>query len=353
MLPSANQFDYPLNPDQIAQFPAEPRDASRLMHLCRDTGKVTHHVFRELPDLLRADDLLVFNNTKVLPARFFCRRATGGRIEGLFLRENSPGIWRVMLRGASRCRIDEKLVMEGDEGVSIRLLEKGQQGHYRIEVHPGNSAEQILGRVGITPLPPYIHRQDRQQAPEDLQRYQTIYSRKPGAVAAPTAGLHFTESLLERLGEEGIETCFVTLHVGPGTFVPVKVQDLSQHRMHSEQFELTEETARTLSGARSQGRRIVAVGTTVVRVLETLAARGGLDPGQGETDIFLYPPARFEAVDALITNFHLPRSTLLMLVSAFCSPGDTDGVPMLLDAYHQAMREGYRFYSYGDAMLIQ
>lgn len=321
------------------------------MRFTRPGGDISHHIFRELPDLLRADDLLVFNNTRVVPARFYCRRQSGGRIEGLFLRQLQPGYWRVMLRNAGRCRQGEKLTMEADESISIQLAQLLGEGRYEVRVDPTGPAETLLKRVGTTPLPPYIHRQGG--AGEDATRYQTVYSRQPGAVAAPTAGLHFTQALLDSLEHKGIASAYVTLHVGAGTFLPVKERDPRRHRMHSEQFELSPEMARRINLARSRGRRVVAVGTTVVRVLETLAGQGEIPPGRGETDIFLLPPASFRAVDALITNFHLPKSTLLMLVAAFCSPGSTDGIPTILDAYRVAQQEGYRFYSYGDAMLIE
>jgi S-adenosylmethionine:tRNA ribosyltransferase-isomerase len=350
---SLNDFDFPLDPERIAQQPVEPRDASRLLCLQRNTGRVTHHIFRELDQLLRAGDLLVFNDTRVLPARFFAVRATGGRVEGLFLRQTGPGQWVAMLRGARRCRIGEVLTMENADDVSVELVKAMGQGRYELSVNPPAEAEQILLRAGTAPLPPYIRRPGSVGDADDQVRYQTIYSQRPGAVAAPTAGLHFTRELLDRLDTAGIEKAFLTLHVGPGTFLPVKVDDPARHEMHSEQFELSPETAETINRAKGAGRRVIAVGTTVVRVLETLGRAGRVEPGRGETDIFIYPPATFEVVDALITNFHLPKSTLLMLVSAFCAPQSQAGAGTILDAYAEAQREGYRFYSYGDAMLIE
>jgi S-adenosylmethionine:tRNA ribosyltransferase-isomerase len=241
-----------------------------------------------------------------------------------------------------------------DQAVTLTLVENHSQGRWTLEVSPPLEAFEILERVGQTPLPPYIRRQDddaRESA--DRQTYQTVYADRPGAVAAPTAGLHFTPEVFQRLGDRNIETARVTLHVGLGTFAPVKTDELSEHPMHSEWYELSPSAADTLNAAHRAGRRIVAVGTTAVRVLET-AARGGwpLTPGEGWTDIFLYPPAEFRAVDALITNFHLPRSTLVMLVAAFCDPGGLAGREMILDAYQAAIQREYRFYSYGDAMLI-
>jgi S-adenosylmethionine:tRNA ribosyltransferase-isomerase len=350
---SLDDFDFPLDPERIAQQPAQPRDASRLLCLQRNSGRLTHHIFRELDQLLSGGDLLVFNDTRVLPARFFAVRATGGRVEGLFLRQDQPGRWIAMLRGARRCRIGEVLTMENADNVRLELDRALGQGRYELRVDPPAQAEQILLRAGTAPLPPYIRRPGSVGDADDQVRYQTIYSQRPGAVAAPTAGLHFTRDLLDRLGAAGVETAFLTLHVGPGTFLPVKVDDPARHEMHSEQFELSPETAETINTAKASNRRVIAVGTTVVRVLETLGRDGRVKPGRGETDIFIYPPATFEIVDALLTNFHLPKSTLLMLVAAFCAPGSQAGVRRILDAYAEAQREGYRFYSYGDAMLIR
>jgi S-adenosylmethionine:tRNA ribosyltransferase-isomerase len=344
-------FEYDLPPELIAQRPRDPRDRSRLMVLRREGGEMSHHVFDELPELLRAGDLLVLNDTRVIPARFFCRRRTGGRIEGLFLNEASPDRWQVLLKGAGRCRPGERLRFEGGAGAELVLEVRDAGGQWTVRTDPPTGAAELLGRVGTTPLPPYISR--RGDEPADRTSYQTIYANRPGAVAAPTAGLHFTERVMSALDARGIETVTVTLHVGLGTFAPVSADDPADHRMHSEWYELSPSTAERLGAARSAGRRIVAVGTTSVRVLEASAGPDGrFAAGSGWTDIFLYPPAEFRAADALVTNFHLPRSTLLMLVAAFCSPGRTEGVGMVLSAYRQAVRAGYRFYSYGDAMLI-
>ena len=349
-----SDFDYPLDPDLIAQAPAERRDASRLMVLHRCGGSVRHHVFTELPDLLCEGDVLVINDTRVIPARFFCRRRTGGKVEGLFCRETQTGCWEVLLKKAGRCKIGEKLQLERADGVDLVLREDMGNGRWNLAVSPPAPAEDILGQVGATPLPPYIRRMDREQDAADRERYQTIYADRPGAVAAPTAGLHFTEELFDGLARRGVETIRVTLHVGLGTFSPVKAERVADHGMHGECYDLSAEAADKLNTARGQGRRIIAVGTTSVRVLETAVTDAGtFEPTCGWTDIFLYPPADFRAVDALITNFHLPRSTLLMLVAAFCSPGKADGLRIILDAYAQACRLRYRFYSYGDAMLIE
>jgi len=352
---ASRDFDYELDPQLVAQQPLEDRKSSRLMVLDRSNGCVEHKVFSDLPNLLRADDLLVVNDTSVIPARFFCTRETGGKVEGLFCRELQPGLWEVMLKNAGKCKIGEKLSLKGNENIQLELRENLGQGLWQLSLSQPGPAVEILDRVGITPLPPYIHRSALQQKDKqaDRQRYQTVYAQKAGAVAAPTAGLHFTDELLDKLAAVGIETAKVTLHVGLGTFSPVKVEKLTEHKMHSEWFELSAKTAQKLNDARSQHRRIISVGTTSVRVLETAAGQGDkFEPTSGWTDIFIYPPAEFRAVDGLITNFHLPKSTLLMLVAAFCSPGNTDGVKMILDAYRQAVEQRYRFYSYGDAMLI-
>jgi len=353
-----SDFDYPLDPDLIAQEPAARRDESRLMVLCRRTGRTTLHRFAELPSLLREDDLLVVNDTRVIPARFFCRRASGGAIEGLFLRERTtadpPPGWLCLLRGAGRCRIGERLELVGGESVELELVEKHRQGQWLLRPAPPAAAAELLAKAGRTPLPPYIRRQPEHHDEADRDRYQTIYAVADGAVAAPTAGLHFTPEVLSGLSARGIETKAVTLHVGLGTFAPVKVQELADHPMHSEWYEMPPATAEAVNAARRDRRRVVAVGTTSVRVLETMATPDGrVRPGSGWTDIFIHPPAEFRAVDALITNFHLPRSTLLMLVAAFCSPGGTDGIETIRAAYARAADERFRFFSYGDAMLIE
>ncbi len=352
MTVTAEQFNYDLDPGLIAQAPLPQRQESRLMRLRRSDGDIQHCRFWQLPQLLAAGDLLVVNDTAVIPARFFCRRATGGHIEGLFLREPEAGLWEIMLKNAGRCRIGEAIAFVDDDA-SLTLRENLGQGQWLAAVEPSQEAIEILQRVGTTPLPPYIHREESSPDAADRSRYQTVFASEPGAVAAPTAGLHFSTELLDRLAEMGVEQARVTLHVGPGTFLPVKVDDVSQHKMHSEWYELPAASAAKINAARNAGRRIVAVGTTSVRVLETAAATAlPLQAARGWTDIFIYPPARFRAVDALITNFHLPRSTLLMLVAAFCSPGSAAGIATILDAYQEAIRQRYRFYSYGDAMLI-
>ncbi len=357
---TASDFDYQLDAGLIAQQPAPRRDASRLMVLRRPDGRRAHHVFAELPGLLRGGDLLVLNDTRVIPARFFCTRKTGGKIEGLFLREPDVGRWEVLLKSAGRCREAEVLELAGaGEKVELILTERREEGNWLVAVRPARPARDLLARAGRTPLPPYIRRPrgaDRPPdgEPADRSRYQTIYAARDGAVAAPTAGLHFTRQVFADLAERRIDVARVTLHVGLGTFAPVKGEDLAAHVMHREWYELSEAAAAALNAARAAGRRIVAAGSTSVRVLETAADEAGaFRAASGWTDLFIYPPAEFRVVDALVTNFHLPRSTLLMLVAAFCSPGGTGGLGIILDAYAQAARLRYRFYSYGDAMLIE
>lgn len=354
---TTGDFDYPLDPELIAQAPLEQRDQSRLMGLDRRGGKISHHHFYELPDLLRRDDLLVVNDTLVVPAKFLCRRSSGGKVEGLFLRELSPNLWEVMLRNAGRCRPAERLGFDREEASGLELLENLGEGRWRVRAFPAERTTfELLDKVGTTPLPPYIHREAGQDQPGDKQRYQTLYARQPGAVAAPTAGLHFTDAVMKRLREKGVSLARVTLHVGLGTFLPVKADNLDEHPMHSEWFELSVEVADQINQARRDRRRIVAVGTTAVRVLESAArktAANTLAATSGQTNLFLYPPSDFRVVDSLITNFHLPKSTLLMLVAAFCEPGGTGGLDMILNAYAEARAHRYRFYSYGDAMFIE
>ena len=350
---SAKDFDYQLDPRLIAQQPLPQRDQSRLLVLRRGDGARSHHAFADLPGILRRGDLLVVNDTRVVPARFFCRRLTGACIEGLFLRELGRGLWQALLKKGYRCRPEEELELIGAPDTRLKLLESFGDGRWTMSVSPPRDAVEVLAAAGRAPLPPYIRRDaDAADDRADRQRYQTVYAERAGAVAAPTAGLHFTPELLERLAEAGIERTAVTLHVGLGTFRPVQGDELAEHVMHEEWYDLPAAAAAAVNAARNEHRRVVAVGTTSVRVLETAARSGGVRQSSDWTDLFLYPPAEFFVTDALLTNFHLPRSTLLMLAAAFCSPGGTEGLAMLLDAYAEAQQMGYRFYSYGDAMLI-
>ena len=352
----ALDFDYLLPPECVAQAPASPRDQSRLMVVDRsDLSTRRHRLFCELPDLLQSGDLLVLNDTRVVPSRFFCRRATGGKLEGLFLRERALGVWEAMLKNADRCKVGEVIELTdpaGGTAARARLEEKLGAGMWVLDVEPAQSAHALLDAIGLTPLPPYIRRQGRSGEERDRQSYQTMYARTAGAVAAPTAGLHFTPAVMAALDSRGIARTHVTLHVGMGTFLPMKAEMVSEHVMHKEWYEVSSEAAGAIAAARSENRRIVAVGTTSVRVLETMGRGGAARPCQGWTDIFIYPPARFALVDALLTNFHLPQSTLIMLVAAFCSPGDRRGIAAVLAAYAEAVAMQYRFYSFGDAMLI-
>ncbi|MFW6154663.1 MAG: tRNA preQ1(34) S-adenosylmethionine ribosyltransferase-isomerase QueA [Planctomycetota bacterium] len=346
-------FAYELPQSLIAQHPEPGRDTCRLFRLERRTGRLDDHRFDELPRLLRRGDLLVLNDTRVVPAKFVARRATGGRIEGLFLHADAEGRWSVLLRNAGRCRVGEALAL--GEHWRLILLQGGEEGQWQVRPDPPADAGRILDAVGSTPLPPYIHREaGGAEDAADRQAYQTVYARVGGAVAAPTAGLHFTDALFARLDAAGIGRTTVTLHVGLGTFLPVKTATVAAHRMHSEWYHLPAEAVEAVTRTRAAGGRIVAVGTTVVRVLESAARReGALAPHSAWTDIFLYPPCPFALTDALMTNFHLPASTLIMLVAAFCDPGGTGGREMILEAYREAVRREYRFYSYGDAMLIE
>jgi S-adenosylmethionine:tRNA ribosyltransferase-isomerase len=303
-----------------------------------------HRTFLELPELLAPGDLLVLNDTRVLPARLWGHRVrTGGKWEGLFLHQHANGCWELLSQTRGKLREGET-VRIGSGPLQLQLVEKTPQGHWLCRPSEPGSVVDLLERYGQVPLPPYIRKGHAETA--DRDRYQTVYARQAGAVAAPTAGLHFTPWVFNRLRQQGIGWTFVTLHVGLGTFQPIQVEDFLQHRMHREWGQLPVETVQAITTCRAAGGRVVAVGTTTVRVLETAAAAGGVKPWSGETDLFIYPPYRFRLVDALVTNFHLPRSTLLLLVAAFA------GVDLIREVYRTAVEERYRFYSYGDAMLI-
>lgn len=351
-------FDYELPPELIAQCPAHERDASRLLVLDRTTGDLRHRSFPSLLDHLRPGDLLVFNNSRVIPARLRARNAvSSGHFEVLLLEEVAADEWWVMMRPGKRARIGTKLEFlteTSPSGVSAVVVGMNDQGHRRIRFQGVGSGLELAEAIGEVPLPPYIRREPGRTRPEDRDRYQTIFAQAPGSVAAPTAGLHFTRELLTRVHECHIKTCWVTLHVGPGTFAPVKSDDLNDHVMHEERYDISPEAAAAIASARNTGGRIIAVGTTALRVLETAAAARPLDDlaGPGRTRLFVKPPYTFRLADGLLTNFHLPRSTLLMLVSAFASPADVLGIQMIQNAYREAVRLRYRFFSYGDAMLI-
>jgi S-adenosylmethionine:tRNA ribosyltransferase-isomerase len=331
-----SDFEYELPSNLIAQTPVEPRDSSRLMVLNRADGAISHRRFYELDQLLHKGDMLVFNDSRVMPARLIGRKAdTGGKVELLLLRRLEPGLWETVVKPSRSLRVGVRVELAGLEG---EIVERGE-GAVRIVRF---SDEQALERAGQVPLPPYIRR-----PLDDPERYQTIYSRVKGSAAAPTAGLHFTPGLLQRLEAKGVQFVFVTLHVGLDTFSPVRVEDPSQHIIHKEYGELSSEVAQQLTLARGEGRRIVAVGTTSVRLLEQSASKSdGIQPFEGMADLFILPGQCFRVVDAMITNFHLPRTTLLMLVAAFA------GQSSISKAYQVAIEIGYRFYSFGDAMLI-
>ncbi len=334
-------LDYELPEHLIAQEPAAQRDRSRLLVLRRDTGTIAHHVFRDLPELLAPGDLLVLNDTRVLPARLIGRRVTGGKWEGLFLGVAPDGTWEMLCQSRGKLRSGETVVTEPG---GLRLTMVCQRaGHWFARPDADGDPTELLEKHGRVPLPPYIRKGEARD--EDRQRYQTVYAQHAGAVAAPTAGLHFTPEVFAALDQRGVERASVTLHVGLGTFQPIK-GDIGEHHMHREWGRLPGETARAIVRCKDRGRRVVAVGTTSVRVLETVAATGDIREWSGETELFIRPPYEFRCVDALVTNFHLPRSTLLLLVAAFA------GEERIREAYRVAVEQGYRFYSYGDAMLI-
>ncbi len=360
-----SDFDFELPKELIAQHPAANRDASRLMVLHRRENRIEHRTFRALLDYLRPGDVLVLNNSKVIPARLHVvNPRTSGASEILLLEENSPNDWWALIRPAKRARIGTELMLVDLRGertdVSVTVIDTNAEGHRRLRfqrvpgILPGSdfNIANEMESLGELPLPPYIKRDHL--SPEDTTRYQTIYAQERGSVAAPTAGLHFTEHLLTEMRARGVHLCYVTLHVGLGTFLPVKADRVEEHVMHYERFHVTQETADTINNAKNEHRRVIAVGTTSTRVLEAIAREhdGRIAPGTGRTNIFIHPPQTFRIVDALVTNFHLPRSTLLMLVSAFTSPGESIGRERIVAAYAEAVRERYRFFSYGDAMLI-
>ena len=352
-------FDYHLPPELIAQAPLSERDQSRMLVLKRADGSAIHDRFRDLPKFVQPGDVLVLNDSRVIPARLRgTKQRSGGQIEILLVDENGVNDWWVMLRPGKRVRTGTEIHFahnqERTSAVKATALEKNGEGLWRLRFHGTHDIIGELNSLGEVPLPPYISRETPLAATDDRQRYQTVYARSAGSVAAPTAGLHFTETLLDEIRSLGAQVCFVTLHVGLGTFAPVKTETLEEHIMHEERFRITATAAEAVNTAKRSNRRVIAVGTTTVRVLETVAARspGRLTESEGRTKIFLYPPCNFSIVDGLLTNFHLPRSTLLMLVSAFAAPGKTSGREMIFAAYAQAIRQRYRFYSYGDAMLI-
>jgi len=344
-----DHYDYRLPRELIAQHPLPRRSDARLMVVRRASGQIEHSHIRDLPEFLQASDCLVFNDTRVIPARLVGRRdRTGARWTGLFLSADEHGIWQVLSKTRGKLEPGEAIVVlswDVRQSITLRLLAKLDGGVWAVRPEPLGEPLEILGRVGRVPLPPYIR--DGEMVEEDIEKYQTVYAERPGAVAAPTAGLHFTPELLAELTRRGIEQQRVTLHVGVGTFRPITTERLDQHPMHSEWCSLSPEAAERLQACKRARRRIVAVGTTVARTLETAAANGEIRSFTGQTNLFIRPPFKFAACGALLTNFHLPRSTLLILVRTF------GGNDLIRRAYEEAIEERYRFFSYGDAMLIE
>lgn len=355
-----SDYDFDLPESSIAQLPAERRDMSRLLVLRRDTGSLEHRHFRDLLDYLNPGDLLVLNDTKVIPARLYGHRHTGGKVEVLLLQEKERDLWVALARPGKKLPVGTVVAFgaggeDGSPELTAEVLDvlPGGERLIRLKSQTGEPTMALVARLGELPLPPYISGR-----PEDPDRYQTVYARHEGAVAAPTAGLHFTPELLATVEEKGVKLARVTLHTGLGTFKPVMAEDIREHPMHAEWYALPEETAQAIRETRARGGRVVAVGTTVARTLEHVASEqggGDLQASSGETRLFIYPGYRFQVVDALVTNFHLPKSTLLMLVSAFIestSPEKGHGRETLLKAYREAIAQGYRFYSFGDAMFL-
>ena len=347
-----SDFFYHLPRRLIARYPREKRTDSRLLCLDAATGQIRHKHFHQLPELLRPGDLLVFNNTRVIPARLLGHKSTGGRVEVLVERLLDNGQFLAQLKAGKPTRAGAVIHFDApansnqaakDEGkVQVTVLGREQE-FYRLQLDASESLLDVLDRIGHIPLPPYIKREDQAL---DRERYQTVYATAPGAVAAPTAGLHFDQAMLEKLPANGVNLTFVTLHVGAGTFQPIRVQDVVSHKMHEEYTEVSSEVWEAIRKCKAARGRVIAVGTTAVRSLESAALRSQAESFRGDTDIFIYPGFRFQVVDAMITNFHLPESTLLMLVSAFADR------QMVLDAYAEAIELDYRFFSYGDAMFI-
>ena len=344
---SLEMFDYSLPEELIAQRPAHLRSASKLLRLDRKGRSIEHHNFSRLPDFLREGDLLVLNDTKVFPARLMARRDTGGAVEIFLLKfpvedEDTP----CLVRPGRKIRDEERLLLENGTTLIVRRRKDRFKDRFTVTGEDIGLGEAVL-KFGQVPLPPYIRREAGGPDEVDSERYQTVYASEPGAVAAPTAGLHFDEGVLERIREKGVSVGKVTLHVGPGTFQPVRSRDITEHRMDGESYTIPSDTAKLIENVKKGGGRVVAVGTTVVRTLESAFCAQGVRAGEGTSELFIYPGYRFSVVDALVTNFHLPGSTLLMLVCAFA------GTDFVMKAYREAVKQKYRFYSYGDAMFIE
>ncbi len=345
-----DELNYYLPAELIAQQPLSIRSDSKLLVFDRSRDMLTDSTFSKIGHFLQDGDCLVLNNTKVLPARFFGRRGSGGKLEGLFLAAGDDGLWEVMLKGARKAKTGETVYLvdkSGKDFCGAEVADRTERGKCRLKVKTDADAEAVLEEIGFPPLPPYIRRdRDINQAARDKLSYQTVYAEHSGAVAAPTAGLHFTNELIEQLKLAGIRFAYITLHVGEGTFRPINADTLEAHKMHEEQFNIDEENAQIINAAKEEGGRTIAVGTTSVRALETLSAGSRIKAAKGKTELFIKPGYEFKIVDGMVTNFHLPKSTLLAMVAAFA------GLENILAAYKHAVEQKYRFYSYGDAMLI-
>ena len=336
-------FDFDLPENLIAQKPIENRDHSKLMIVDRKTGKIEHRIFKDILEYLREGDCLVLNDTKVLPARLFgIKDKTRGKVEFLLLKKIDAYHWEVLVKPGKRAQVGDKIIF-GEGVLEAQIIHVNEDGSRIAEFqYHGGTFEEILDQLGVMPLPPYI-----KETLTEKERYQTVYSKHDGSVAAPTAGLHFTERLLDQIRQKGVQIAFITLHIGLGTFRPVKTEEIEAHAMHSEFYQVNEEAANLINSTKRKGGRIIAVGTTSTRTLESIADEQGIvHPGQGWTDLFIYPGYTFKVIDGLVTNFHLPKSTLIMLVSAFAGYDNT------MAAYSHAVKEKYRFYSFGDSMLI-
>jgi S-adenosylmethionine:tRNA ribosyltransferase-isomerase len=340
-----SEFDYNLPEELIAQYPLEQRDACRMLHLNRQTGAVTDSFFCQLKDFLQPGDRLVFNDTKVIPTRLFCKKKTGGAVELLLTEPASPCSWKALSRPGKGIIAGTKLFLKANETIELKILSVDENGMREVAVCSGSkSLSDIIQEYGVMALPRYIK---RDATAADVDTYQTVFARNQGAIACPTAGLHFTTELIQKLQAEGVDVSYVTLHVGIGTFKPVSVDDPEKHPMHAERYSLSDQTVQEIQATKKNGGRIVAVGTTVVRVLEHCSQNKGiLTQSQGETRLLILPGYQFKTVDAIITNFHVPKSTLLMLISAFA------GKEHVFNAYRHAVEKKYRFFSYGDSMII-
>jgi len=356
-----SDFDYHLPPELIAQKPLADRAASRMLHVRKDSGEIRDSYFSGLPDLLRPNDLVVFNNTRVFPARLFGHRSgthaqplsprnpaskefLRGKVEALLTKQIGEWEWEALVRPGRKIGVGERISFGENEELKAEVISHGEFGERTLRFDPVPDFFGTIERIGHVPLPPYINRQDEQS---DRERYQTVYAREHGSVAAPTAGLHFTPEILDRLRQRGIETTEVTLHVGLGTFQPIHEERVEEHHLHREWYRVSPDAANTINRALDSSRRVIAIGTTAVRTLEYTGRSGRVEPGSGETDLFIYPGYQFRVVGGMLTNFHLPKSTLLMLVSALA------GRDLILRAYNHAVAEKYRFYSYGDCMFIE